>query len=122
MISMVQQLENVLVEVMGEEPSIINSIIFNVDGNPIVEMVNKGTDSQMLSSILMSVIGRVEMLSKYAGKDMPDRIIMQGREGFMVIHNLGNDRYLFVETDEKISIGSLNILITRLAGRLSQSR
>ncbi len=122
MISMVQQLENVLVEVMGEEPSIINAIIFNVDGNPIVEMVNKGTDSQMLSSILMSVIGRVEMLSKYAGKDMPDRIIMQEREGFMVIYNLGNDRYLFVETDEKISIGSLNILITRLAGRLSKSR
>ena len=122
MISMVRHLENILMDVINEEPSIINAVVFNVDGNPIVEMVNKGTDSQMLSSILMSVIGRVEMLSKYSGKDTPDRIIMQGREGFMVIHNLGNDRYLFVETDEKISIGSLNILITRLAGRLSKSR
>ncbi len=122
MISMVRHLENILMDVINEEPSIINAVVFNVDGNPIVEMVKRGMDSQMLSSILMSVIGRVEMLSKYSGKDTPDRIIMQGREGFMVIHNLGNDRYLFVETDEKISIGSLNILITRLAGRLSKSR
>jgi hypothetical protein len=119
MVSLREMLEKVLRDLksIGDVEA---SAVVSRDGLLIAVDMSQNVNAEAFAAMTATMLGAAETATSELGKGIPDRVIVEGKEGKIVATGTGPKALLVVMADPKASLGLLLLEMERTREKLKE--
>ena len=113
-------LEGVLNELQGSIPEIEACAIVSVEGLPIISALPTDVDEAKVAAMTAAMLTLGEKASMELGKGELKQVIIEGKEGWLIVIQAGLNACLTVSTTKQAKLGLLFLDMKRAADKIGE--
>ncbi len=117
--SLREQLERVLKE-LKSVGDIEASAIVSRDGLLIAADMSKSVNAEAFAAMTATMLGAAETATSELGKGIPDRVIVEGKEGKIIATGAGPKALLVVMTSPKANLGLVLLEVSKASEKIKE--
>ncbi len=119
MASLRERLEGVLKELKGVG-DIEASAIVSRDGLLIAADISQSVNAEAFAAMTATMLGAAETATSELGKGVPDRVIVEGKEGKIIATGAGPKALLVVMTAPKANLGLVLLEMSKVSEKIRE--
>ncbi len=119
MASLRERLEGVLKE-LKDVGDIEASAIVSRDGLLIAADISQNVNAEAFAAMTATMLGAAETATSELGKGIPDRVIVEGREGKIIATGAGPKALLVVMTTPKANLGLVLLEMSKASEKVKE--
>ncbi len=119
MASLRERLEGVLKE-LKDVGDIEASAIVSRDGLLIAADISRSVNAEAFAAMTATMLGAAETATSELGKGIPDRVIVEGKEGKIIATGAGPKALLVVMTTPKANLGLVLLEMSKASEKVKE--